>query len=153
PRGPMTTLLHQLSEDLQALIAQAVPAVVGVEHRRGRGTGLVLSPDGYLLTNAHVVAGGSDLRVSLRSGSRTAAELVGLDARSDLAVLRIGSSGLATLPLADSRSLRVGQIVLAVGNPLQFDRSVSLGVVSALDRTLPAPDGSAFEGLVQTDAA
>jgi serine protease Do len=146
-------LLRQLSEELQALIARAVPAVVGVEHARGQGTGLVISQDGYILTNAHVVASARDLRVTVRSGVAIGAERVGHDDRSDLAVLRIGGSGLATLPLADSRALRVGQIVVAVGNPLHFDRSVSLGVVSALDRMLPSRPGAAFEGLIQTDAA
>jgi S1-C subfamily serine protease len=149
----VTSLLTRLSNELQALISRAVPAVVGVEHPRGQGTGLVISQDGYVLTNAHVVAGASDLSVSLRSGGGTRAEIVGIDQRTDLAVMRIGGSGLATLPLADSRGVRVGQIVVAVGNPLRFDRSVSLGVISALDRTLPARRGAPFEGLIQTDAA
>jgi|SRR5580693_5227741 serine protease Do len=148
------TLLSALSSEIEALAAAAAPAVVGIEHRRGQGSGLVLASDGFVLTNAHVVGGGREaasLRVRLASGDEAAAERVGVDPRTDLAVLRIGPAGLASLPLA-ARPLTVGQLVVAIGNPLRFERSVSLGVVSALDRSLPGPEGP-FEGLIQTDAA
>jgi serine protease Do len=158
-------LLADLSAELEALVAATSPAVVGVEHRRGQGSGLVLASDGFVLTNAHVVARGnavragarrSDeepgrLRVRLASGELVPAERVGSDPRSDLAVLRAEAAGLPSLPLAGG-SLTVGQLVVAIGNPLRFERSVSLGVVSAIDRSLPGPDGP-FEGLIQTDAA
>ncbi|HZE90002.1 MAG TPA: trypsin-like peptidase domain-containing protein [Verrucomicrobiae bacterium] len=147
------SLLRQLADELRELIARAVPAVVGVEHRRAQGTGFLIAPDGYVVTNAHVVAGAADLKVTLRAGDDARAELAGADPSTDLAVLRIAGGGLPSLPLADDRKPRVGEIVVAVGNPLHFDRSVSLGVVSALDRTLPAGRGVHFEGLIQTDAA
>jgi S1-C subfamily serine protease len=145
------TMLQQLSHDVSALSARAAPAVVGVEHRRGQGSGVVIAQDGYVLTNAHVAQGGGPLRVRL-SGSRVVgAERVGADERTDLAVLRVEAQGLTTLPLSERR-LEVGELVLAIGNPLGFERSVTLGVVSALYRNLPAPAGT-LEGLVQTDAS
>jgi S1-C subfamily serine protease len=147
------SLLTQFSRELEELVARATPAVVGVEHRRGQGTGLLLAKDGYLLTNAHVVHGFDELRIRLSSGSRVKGELVGADERTDLAVLRIDADGLVSLPLADAQQLRVGQLVVAIGNPFRFERSVSLGVISALDRSLPGPRGGLFEGLIQTDAA
>ncbi|GEJ55336.1 S1C family serine protease [Anaeromyxobacter diazotrophicus] len=147
------TALGALSRDLEALVARAAPSVVGVEQRRGHGSGFVLAPDGYLLTNAHVARGAEPLHVR-RSGSEPLpAERVGLDARTDLAVLRVPASGLAPLALADRRPLAPGALVIAIGNPLGFERSVTMGVVSALYRTLPAPDGGALDGLLQTDAA
>jgi serine protease Do len=192
------SLLGELSRELEGLVARTAPGVIGVEHRRGQGSGVVLSGDGYLLTNAHVVAGaapgspveggrrrgrrrgaaadgeaaeggapgrqpaaaGRDgdpgIRVRLPGGETVAAERVGSDPRTDLAVLRVDATaracaGLSSLPLATGR-LAVGQLVLAIGNPLRFERSVSLGVVSAIDRSLPGRDGL-YEGLVQTDAA
>ena len=146
------TALESLSSDVAALVARAAPAVVGVEHRRGQGSGLVLAQDGYVVTNAHVARGGGPLRIRL-SGSRVAqGELVGADARTDLAVLRVEARGLEVLALSERR-LSVGELVLAIGNPLGFERSVTLGVVSALHRNLPTPDGGLLEGLVQTDVS
>jgi S1-C subfamily serine protease len=113
---------------------------------------VVLSADGYVLTNAHVAAGRGQLQIRL-SGSRvTRAERVGIDERTDLAVLRVEARDLPTLPLAERR-LRVGEIVLAIGNPLGFERSVTVGVVSALYRQLAGPRGALLDGLVQTDAS
>jgi serine protease Do len=147
------TALGQLSRDLQALVARAAPSVVGIEQRRGHGSGFVLAPDGYLLTNAHVARGLAPLQVRLSGSEPVPAERVGLDARTDLAVLRVASSGLAPLALAEGAALAPGALVVAIGNPLGFERSVTLGVVSALYRTLPSPDGGALDGLLQTDAA
>ena len=147
------TALGQLSSDLSALVASAAPSVVGVEQRRGQGSGLVLTPDGYLLTNAHVARQAGPLRVRLSGSATLRGERVGVDARTDLAVLRVEAPALRALPLADSRQLAVGQLVIAIGNPLGFERSVTMGVVSALYRNLPTPEGGVFEGLVQTDAA
>ncbi|HVP66695.1 MAG TPA: trypsin-like peptidase domain-containing protein [Anaeromyxobacteraceae bacterium] len=147
------TLLGQLSDDLAALVARASPSVVGIERRRGQGSGLVLASDGYVLTNAHVAAGGGPLRVRLPGGASVRADLVGSDVRTDLAVVRADTSGIPPLPLAEARRLRVGELVVAIGNPLGFERSVSAGVVSALYRSLPGPGGAALDGLVQTDAA
>ena len=146
------TPLAALSADLADLVARASPSVVGVEHRGGQGSGLVLAPDGLVLTNAHVARGGGGrLGVRLPGGDAARAERVGEDPRTDLAVIRVEARGLSPLPLAD-RPLRVGELVIAIGNPLGFERTVTLGVVSALHRQLPSPGGQ-LDGLVQTDAA
>ncbi len=146
-------LLNQLSKELESLVAKAAPAVVGIDQARGQGSGLVLTQDGYVLTNAHVIHGARKLQVLLSEGSAVRAERVGTDQNTDLAVVRMDATGLSTLPLADFRSLHVGQLVVAIGNPFRFERSVSLGVISALDRTLPGAGGGILEGLIQTDAA
>jgi S1-C subfamily serine protease len=145
-------LLKQLSQQLEALVEKAGPGVVGVLRGQGQATGLVLAPDGYVLTNAHVVEGARRLHLRMHDGEEHRAHLVGQDERTDLAVLKVDASRLTTLPLADSREVNVGQLVVAIGNPYRFERSVSLGVVSALDRSLPSRQG-ALEGLIQTDAA
>ena len=143
--------LDALSDELEALVTRASRAVVGVEQGRGAGTGVVVAQDGYLLTNHHVAASGKSLRVRLPDGEAVKAELVGSDPPTDLAVLRVRGVELGHLTLA--KGARVGQLVVAIGNPFRFERSVSVGIVSATDRSLPGPNGSVFEGLVQTDAA
>jgi len=147
------TALQDLSEAIEGVVRATSPSVVAVEHAGGQGSGIVIAADGYLATNSHVVRGAKRLEVEVAPGERVKAELVGDDPASDLAVLGIGRHGLPGLQLLEERRLRVGQLVLAIGNPLRFDRSVSLGVVSALDRSLPAGRGRPLEGLVQTDAA
>jgi serine protease Do len=146
------SLLSELSRELSALAAAGAAGVVGLEHRRGQGSGIVLSPDGYILTNAHVARAGGALRVRRRGAPVAPAELIGADERTDLAVVRTPDAGPPPLALADSRRLQVGQLVMAIGNPFGFDRSVSLGVVSALFRELSTRSGI-LEGLIQTDAA
>jgi S1-C subfamily serine protease len=146
--------LGELSDELESLVANAAPSVVAVEHGRGQGSGIVISGDGYVVTNAHVVQGRTGvLNVRLAGGDELKAEVVGEDRASDLAVLRVSAWNLPSLALDETRRLRVGQLVLAIGNPLRFERSVSLGVVSAIERSLPGPGRRPFEGLVQTDAA
>jgi serine protease Do len=146
------TALQRFSRDVAELVARAAPAVVGVEHLGGQGSGVVLAGDGYVLTNAHVAKGGGPLRIRI-SGSRIAAGTpVGVDERTDLAVVRVEARDLPVLALS-GRRLDVGELVLAIGNPLGFERSVTMGVVSALYRNLPAPQGRVLEGLVQTDAS
>jgi S1-C subfamily serine protease len=144
-------LLSQLSAELEALVGRALPSVVSVEHRRGQGSGIVLSSDGFVLTNAHVVTRAPEVQVRLAARERVEAERVGADAQTDLAVLRVPARDLPGLPLT-ARRLRVGQLVIAIGNPFRFERSVSLGVVSAIDRALQGAAGP-LEGLIQTDAA
>ena len=146
------SLLSELSRELSALAAAGAAGVVGLEHRRGQGSGIVLSPDGYILTNAHVARAGGALRVRRRGAPVAPAELIGADERTDLAVVRTPDAGPPPRAHADSRRLQVGQLVMAIGNPFGFDRSVSLGVVSALFRELPTRSGI-LEGLIQTDAA
>ncbi|HTA93819.1 MAG TPA: trypsin-like peptidase domain-containing protein [Polyangiaceae bacterium] len=146
--------LSEFSDELESLVASAAPSVVAVEHGRGQGSGILVSGDGYVVTNAHVVQSRSDrVRVRLAGGEELSADVVGEDRASDLAVLRVNVWNLPSLALDESRRLRVGQVVLAIGNPLRFERSVSLGVVSAIERSLPGPGRRPFEGLVQTDAA
>jgi S1-C subfamily serine protease len=146
------TSLETLSRDLADLVERAAPAVVGVEHRRGQGSGVVLAEDGFVLTNAHVASPPGPLRIRVSGSRAVRGELVGRDERTDLAVVRADSTALPALALSERR-LRVGELVLAIGNPLGFERSVSVGVVSALHRNLAAPNGGVLEGLVQTDAA
>jgi S1-C subfamily serine protease len=146
--------LSEFSDELESLVAAAAPSVVAVEHGRGQGSGIIVSSDGYVITNAHVVeAREKTLSVRLAGGEELPAEVVGEDRPSDVAVLRVAAHGLPSLAPDESWRLRVGQLVLAILNPLRFERSVSLGVVSAIERSLPGPGRRPFEGLVQTDAA
>jgi S1-C subfamily serine protease len=146
------SLLQQLSDELAGLVARAAPAVVGLWHRRGQGSGVVVSPDGYIVTNSHVARATGALRVRFGGGGETEAALVGADDRTDLAVVRADCPGVPALMLPDQTRARIGEVVIAIGNPLGLERSVSLGVVSALHRDLPTRDG-VLEGLIQTDAS
>ncbi|AGC41649.1 S1C family peptidase [Myxococcus stipitatus DSM 14675] len=147
-------LLQQFSDDLETLVARAAPAVVGVEHARGHGTGLFLTPDGYVLTNRHVVMRGTrKLTVQLSNGEELRGSLVGGDAATDLAVVRAEGTNFPTLPLAAPETVRVGQLVMAIGNPFRLEQSVAMGVVSAVNRSVTLPDGVILEGMLQTDAA
>jgi serine protease Do len=129
--------------------------------RRGRiaggGSGVVITPDGFLLTSAHVVANaGARVRASFTDGSDVEVRVMGADALSDLAVLRADSARLSPAELGDAAALRVGQLVVAIGNPHGYAGSVTAGVVSALGRSLPARDGAAMriiDDVIQTDAA
>ncbi len=147
------TALETLSDELEALVAKAAPGVIALELPRGSGTGVVLAPDGYVLTNAHVVARSRRVEVRFSDGASVGGEVVGRDPPTDLAVVRANRSGLTALPLADMAKVKVGQLVVAMGHPFGFERSVSVGVVSALERRLPGRDGQVLDGLLQTDAA
>ncbi len=145
--------LELFSDELEGLIARAAPGVVALEHRRGHGTGIALTPDGHILTNAHVVAGTRSVRVRFHDGQTADASVIGADTVSDLAVIRTSRSNPQVLALAETGQVKVGQVVVAMGHPYGFERSVSLGVVSALERRLPGRDGAVLDGLIQTDAA
>ena len=145
------TSLQAFSGDLQALVQRTAPAVVGIEHRRGQGTGFNLTSDGYLLTNRHVVGNAETVGVRTRHHGLLRGEVIGRDAPTDLAVVRVEARDLPTLPLA-RRPARLGEVVVAIGNPFRFEGTVSLGVVSGLDRALPVGQ-TLMEGVIQTDAA
>ena len=119
---------------------------------RGLGSGVIVSADGYILTNHHVIDGAQDIRVELNDGRQFTAKVVGSDQPSDLAVLKVEATGLPVLPLGDSDRARVGDVALAVGNPLGIGQTVTSGIVSAKGRTTGLSDGS-FEDFIQTDAA
>ena len=150
---PASALLDAYSQAVIHVVEKVSPSVINVRRGRSGGSGVIVAPDGYALTNAHVVDGAREVAVTLDSGAELTAAVVGSDNATDLAVIRILGSGLPAAELADSETLRVGQLVIAIGDPLGFHSTVTTGVVSALGRSLSAKDGRLIENVIQTDAA
>lgn len=134
-------------------VGPAVVHILAEGPRQGTGSGVLYAPDGYLLTNSHVVSGATRISARLTDGRQFAATLIGDDPATDLAVLRLEGGDFPYARLGSSARLRVGQLVVAIGNPLGFQATVTAGIVSALGRTLRSPSGRLIESVIQTDAA
>jgi S1-C subfamily serine protease len=155
-RGPRDSF----SETIIRVVDEIGPAVIGVRRTSrsrglydGAGSGVIISPDGYALTNNHVVRGAGSIEGVLHDGSIATAEVVGTDPDTDLALLRLTGKGHHAADLGDSDALRVGELAIAMGNPLGLQATVTVGVVSALRRTMRGESGRLIEDVIQTDAA
>ena len=155
-------LLDAYSEAVAGAAEKVGPSVVNIEVRgkrgandtaQGAGSGFVFTPDGFILTNSHVVHNASEVSVLLHDGRRVAAQITGSDPDGDLAVVRVSAGDLSPAHLGESRSLRVGQIAIAVGSPYGFQRTVTAGVISAVGRSLRSVTGRLIDNVIQTDAA
>jgi serine protease Do len=155
-RGPTTFLLPEETRIIE-IVKNIGPAVVSVTQLNTKGeeeglaSGVIISSDGDILTNNHVISGASRLTVTLADGRQVNAKSLGGDPGIDVAIIKIPVKNLPVAPLGDSDTLQVGQVAIAIGNPYGFDRTVSVGVISALSRTIPG-GGLSLSNLIQTDA-
>ncbi|NYE56527.1 S1C family serine protease [Carboxydothermus ferrireducens] len=168
PQAPEVKTGEYSYTPVVAVAKKVSPAVVGISNiapggffglggleEKSSGSGFIISPDGYIVTNNHVVEGAYELYVSLADGRQMKAKIIGTDPRADLAVIKVNAKNLPVVTLGHSSTLQVGELAIAIGNPLgkEFARSVTVGVISALNRTLTYESGEKSLRLIQTDAA
>jgi S1-C subfamily serine protease len=146
-------LLDAYSTTVSAVADTVGPAVGLVESGKGHGSGVVLSPDGLVVTNSHVVGDKKTVTIRLPDGHRLDGRVLGADPDTDLAIIKADGTALVSATLGDSAAIRRGHIAIAIGNPLGFESTVTAGVISALGRSLRSPNGRPIEDVIQTDAA